>query len=328
MWQKKRRISLALQGGGAHGAFTWGVLDRLLEEEYLCFDGVSGTSAGAMNATVLAQGLMAGGNEGGREALAAYWNAVMPNMPLQVRSRMLEAGSQALLKVLSPYQFNPMDLNPLRDIVNKHIDFERLRKESPVKLFIAATRVRTGALKLFREYELDTDHLLASACLPTIHHAINIDGEDYWDGGFAGNPAVYPLVFDCSTPDVIIVLLQPIDRPDTPKSTHSISERIGEMTFGATFVREMRAIAATREQTRRSLLPIGRIERRLRSARFHIVQADELMRTLKRESKYDTRRVFLTHLFEQGREHAEEWLDKHKRDLGKRPSADIAELFL
>lgn len=327
LWPKKQQLSLALQGGGAHGAFTWGVLDRLLEEEHLRFEGVSGTSAGAMNATMLAQGLMEGGHEGARERLAGFWNAVMPTLPFQMRSPVLEAGQQAMMKLLSPYQFNPLDMNPLRDIVNKHVDFERLRRESPVKLFIAATRVRTGGLKLFTERELDSDRLLASACLPSLHKAVEVEGEAYWDGGFAGNPAVYPLLFECKSKDIMIVLLQPIERHDTPKSVKSISERIGEMSFGATFTREMRAIAATRELSRKSMWPLSKLERRFRDARFHIVEADELMRGLDRSSKYDTRRVFLTHLFEQGRGHAEEWLDRHQRDLGRRPSADLSALF-
>lgn len=304
-----RRLNLALQGGGAHGAFTWGVLDRLLEERKLDFEGVSGTSAGAMNAAVLAQGLMDGGREGARAALGSFWHSVSPALPLSPRA---SEAALNLTRHFSPYQLNPLDVNPLRDTVERHVDFAALRRNSPVKLFIAATRVRSGSLVLFREGELDCDRLLASACLPSVHRAVEIDGEAYWDGGFSANPAIYPLLEDCRCGDNLLVLLQPVDRPQTPRSSEAIAERIGELSFGSAFTREMQDIA------RRGAGG---------GARFHLIQDEELMRGLDRRSKYDTRRAFLDSLFEAGRQQADAWLRRHRRHIGSRASIDIGKLF-
>ncbi|TXT29623.1 MAG: NTE family protein [Rhodocyclaceae bacterium] len=210
---KTHAINLALQGGGAHGAFTWGVLDALLEDSAFTFDGVSGTSAGAMNALCLAHGLMTGGRDGAREALARFWTGVAASSPF---AKSGDAGGEVnpALKLmlqwtnhLSPEQLNPFDLNPLRDILGEQFDFARLRHDAPVKLFIAATHANSGKLRLFRNHELSVDTLLASACLPTIHRTIVIDGEPYWDGGYSANPAVFPLAYQCTSPDILLILL-------------------------------------------------------------------------------------------------------------------------
>ena len=215
-------ISLALQGGGAHGAFTWGVLDTLLERGNFRFDGVSGTSAGAMNAVCLAHGLMEGGADGARQALERFWLAVADTSPFPASG---ESGAEVpvALKLmlrwtdhLTPEQLNPLDLNPLRDIVAEQFDFARLRRESPVRLFIAATHANTGQLRLFRNAELSADTLLASACLPTIHRTVVIDGEPYWDGGYSANPAVFPLAWECSAADLLLILLTPLRFAETP----------------------------------------------------------------------------------------------------------------
>ena len=187
-----------MQGGGAHGAFTWGVLDRLLEDERLEIEAISGASSGAMNAVMLAHGLTIGGREGARQALAHFWETVANRMPFNPRQGSLFLG---LTRILSPYQLNPFDLNPLRDIVTDLVDFERLRTEDNIKLFVAATQVRTGKLRLFETEELSADALLASAALPSLHHAVEIEGEPYWDGGFSANPAIFPLLYHCESRD-------------------------------------------------------------------------------------------------------------------------------
>lgn len=231
----KPRICLALQGGGAHGAFTWGVLDFLLEASDLQFEGVSGTSAGAMNAVVLADGLMKGGRDGARAALAEFWREVAASVPFEVAVRTLDGESVTLTPAMkmmmgwtslfSPYELNPFDLNPLRKLVTRMVDFERLRRRSPVKLFIAATAANTGRLRLFKEHELTVDSILASACLPSIHHSVEIDGEPYWDGGFTANPAVFPLFYECPGRDILLVLINPLRHRDTPRSAEEIRTR-------------------------------------------------------------------------------------------------------
>ena len=239
---QKPSLSLALQGGGAHGAYTWGVLDRLLEAG-IRIDGISGTSAGAMNAVALAHGWTAGGADGARAALADFWQAVGDSVPFHVEllNSLNSTTDGALptpmnvmmgfMRLFSPYQLNPFELNPLRDVVRAQFDFERLRCDCPLKLFIAATTVRTGKVRLFHTAELSEAALLASACLPTLHHAVEIDGEHYWDGGFTANPAIYPLLYECTTPDILMVLLNPLQLDEAPRSAEDISARSIELGF-------------------------------------------------------------------------------------------------
>jgi NTE family protein len=330
-------VSLALQGGGAHGAFTWGVLDHLLEDGRLRFDGVSGTSAGSMNAVVLAQGLMVGGFDGARAALSKFWNTVADSAPFVASMPAGEGGFPVLGPVvrlmlqladhLSPAQLNPFDLNPLRDIVASQIDFEQLRARSPVKLFIAATHANSGKLRVFRSAELSVDTILASACLPTIHHSVIIDGEPYWDGGYSANPAVFPLFYHCGSPDILLVLLTPLRYKETPRTAYDIKARQRELGFQSTFLREMRVFAHLREFVSGSWMPLGRLERRVARVRFHMIAADELMSELPAETKLIADKRFFTMLRDSGREHAKAWLDEHRAALGKRSTVDLASLF-
>lgn len=330
--RKTRTINLALQGGGAHGAFTWGVLDALLEDGRLDFEGISGTSAGAMNAVVLAHGLVQGGRDGARQALANFWQAVAGSAPLISAGADAESGSLPpnvrtmlyWMQQLSPQQFNPLDINPLRDIVSTQIDFERLRAASPLKLFIAATNANSGRLRLFRNHELDVASVLASACLPTLHHAIEIDGEPYWDGAYAANPAVFPLLYDCNCADILLVLLSPEARSNSPHTPQDIRQRSLELAFKSTFLREMRSLAHARAYAGRSLLPLGSLERRLRQANIHEIDAGELMNQLAAESRLTTCLPFLEMLRDQGRAHAQAWLDAHYAAVGRRSSMDIS----
>lgn len=332
-------LSLALQGGGAHGAYTWGVLDRLLEDGWR-LDGVSGTSAGAMNAVALAQGWTTGGAEGARAALEAFWMAVGDSTPFHLdlmhslnpaQNGGLPAPMNMMLglaRLFSPYQLNPFELNPLRDVVRAQFDLERLRRSCPLKLFIAATAVRSGKVHLFRTHDLSEEALLASACLPTLHHAIEIGGEHYWDGGFTANPAIYPLMYECSTPDILLVLLNPLVHDEAPRSAAEIAARSMELGFSTTFLREMRMIAHARSYIDESKrwMPRGRLEQKLIRLRFHLIDAQELSEA-GGDSKLNASTRFLLHLRELGRARAEDWVRRHRRDVGRRESVDLERLF-
>ncbi|WP_374402287.1 patatin-like phospholipase family protein [Niveibacterium sp.] len=332
-----RRLNLALQGGGAHGAFTWGVLDRLLEDGRMRFDGVSGTSAGAMNAVMLAQGLSVGGADGARQALADFWSAVARSLPFDVtlpaadgQGVVIAPPFKMMLQwthYLSPDQLNPFDLNPLRDIVSAQVDFARLRRASPVKLFIATTHANSGKLRVFRNAELSADVVLASACLPTLHRAIVIDDEPYWDGGYAANPAVFPLFYECVSRDILLVLLTPLKHAETPASATDIRCRILEIAFNSTFLREMRMFAHLRDYTRRSWLPLGRFERRVSQTRFHLIGAEDLLGALPAETKLAANMQFFEMLRDQGRARADDWLQAHAEQVGRHSSVDLGALF-
>lgn len=254
-------IDLALQGGGAHGAYTWGVLDRLLEEPRLLIEGISGTSAGSMNAAVLASGYVSGGANGAREALASFWKRVsdaarfspFQRGPLDILSGNWTMDNSPLFvaldiasRLFSPYDLNPTDLNPLRDILAESINFSALIR-SPIKLFITATNVKTGRGRVFRNKEITPDVLLASACLPSMFQAIEIDGEVYWDGGYTGNPTITPLIQECESSDTLLVQINPIERPGTPKSARDILNRLNEVAFNAPLMKELRMIALLRK---------------------------------------------------------------------------------
>lgn len=315
-----RRLNLALQGGGAHGAFTWGVLDRLLQQPGLEIEAISGTSAGAMNAVMLAQGWLENGPEGARNCLNRFWHEVAAQSPARwlpemkgMEPALNSALNKWLLRLssqLSPYDLNPLDINPLESLLSDSVEFERLRHESPFKLYIAATRVSNGKLKLFRESELDVDRVLASACLPTIHRAIEVEGEYYWDGGFSGNPALYPLVYDSQSRDILLVLLTPAERPDLPTDIDAIGARVAEFGFNSAFLREMRAIARVRQRAQSKLWVVGALERRLRRLRFHLIEPSATMTNLSRASRYDTRLAFLLGLKQLGEQQAQQWLEQ------------------
>ncbi|NTV09953.1 MAG: patatin-like phospholipase family protein [Zoogloea sp.] len=334
--RRNTTINLALQGGGAHGAYTWGVLDYLLEDGRLSFEGVSGTSAGAMNAVVLAHGLMAGGREGARAALADFWNAVAGSLPFEVVMDSPNGDGLTLVPALrsmmqwtlyfSPDQLNPFDLNPLRDIIDRQIDFERLRRDCPVKLFIAATNANSGKLKLFRQPQLSAEAVLASACLPTMHHTIEIEGESYWDGGYSANPAVFPLFYECSSREIMLVLLTPLKHKETPHTAQDIRSRTLELAFNSTFLREMRMFAHLQEYVGEGM-PLGRFERHIARTHFHVIEAEELMAELGTETKLAANLRFFQMLKDLGRQRAGQWLRTHYAQVGKRSTVDLAGLF-
>ena len=325
-------IDLALQGGGSHGAFTWGVLDRLLEEPSLKIDGISGTSAGAMNAAVLADGYAAGGAEGARAALESFWRAVSDSArfspfqrsPLDVLlGRWSLDHSPAYIavdlmsRVFSPYDLNPTGKNPLADLLVETIDFERLAR-SPVRLFITATNVHTGRGRIFRNPEITADVLLASACLPTMFQAVEIDGVPYWDGGYAGNPTITPLVRESDAHDTILVQINPRERPTTPKSASDILNRLNEISFNAPLMKELRMIALLRQVAD----PGNGEGARWAGMRTHRIMT-EMMVDLSASSKLNAEWAFLSMLRAEGHRAASEFLDEHGKDLGKTSTADI-----
>ncbi len=340
--RRQKVFSLALQGGGSHGAFTWGVLDRLLEDPRLEIEGISGASAGAMNAVMLAAGLADGGREGARQRLAEFWERIGEEgrfTPFQPGLLDLLDGRQgmdwspgyqfarALGRTLSPYQLNPLDRNPLREIVTALVDFERLRRSSPLKLYLATTHVPTGQLRVFRTEEVSAEVVLASACLPSIQQAVTIDGEPYWDGGYTANPPIFPLLYGCDHPDIVAVLLTPLVRSGTPSSVEAIREREAELTFSTAFLGEMRAIAQAQERLRRRLFALGDLERRLKRLKFHLIQADHVLGPLSHSSKLNTRREFLTMLRAEGRACADRWLEEHFTRIAIGSSVDLNALF-
>jgi NTE family protein len=339
-WRNARRsparLNLALQGGGAHGAFTWGVLDALLEDPRIEFEGLSGSSAGAMNAVVLADGWMKGGREGARQGLAQFWTAVGRQSPpgMAAHGEGDTIGLSPASKLLatwaaffSPSQLNPFDLNPLRELLARQIDFEQLRRHCPVKLFVAATQANTGKVRVFRESELTIDMLLASACLPKIHRPVTIEGEPFWDGGYSANPAVFPLFYDCDSRDVLLVLLSPLEHPETPHSVQQIEARIVELAFSANFMREMRMIVQAVEFSGSSYLPLGRLERRLHAMRFHMIDSSQLVMLQSTETKLLTYGPFLEKLMGQGRERSAAWIAAHFEGVGRRSTFDLKHRF-
>ena len=335
-WQGLRapraRLNLALQGGGAHGAFTWGVLDALLEDPAIRFEGLSGSSAGAMNAVVMADGWMKGGAEGARRGLTDFWAAIGKQLPEGFISRGesdeidLTSGSKWLARwaaFFSPSQLNPFDLNPLRELLKQQVDFDGLRAFSPFKLFVGTTQANSGKLRVFREHELTLDVLLASACLPKIHHAIEIDGEPYWDGGYSANPAVFPLFYDCDSHDVLLVLLTPLKHEGELRSVEEIESRIIELAFSANFMREMRMFAHATEFSSRSFLTMGRLERRLKNMRFHMIDSSDVASLQRIKTQAFAYGPFLERLRGHGRQRGDAWLAQHAGALGRRTTVDV-----
>jgi NTE family protein len=332
----EHRLSLALQGGGAHGAFTWGVLDALLQDPRIQFEGISGSSAGAMNAVVLAHGWMQGGREGARQALTDFWTGLGQQMPWTLVTQG-EGDAISLLPAarmfaswagqFAPTQLNPLALNPLRTLLKKQIDFEALRAHSPFKLFVGATQVNTGKLRVFRENELTVDMLLASACLPKIHHAVEIEGQLYWDGGFSANPAVFPLFYDCEACDVLLVLLSPLLHKGTPKSMEEIQTRTEELGFKAHFMREMQMFARTTAFSNTSAMGAGPLERRLREMRFHMVDTSTTDSLRRADTKMLAHGPFLEALNRQGQVCGAQWLEQSASAVGRHSSIDVASMF-
>jgi NTE family protein len=325
-------VDLALQGGGAHGAFTWGVLDRLMEEPGLQIEGISGTSAGAMNAAVLISGQAAGGANGAKAALEQFWKRVSDaallspfrRTPLDVMlgrwtldTSPIFVTLDLMARIFSPYDLNPHGANPLRDILADCIDFWRVAK-SQVKLFVTATNVHTGRGHIFRNAELTPEVLLASACLPTLFQAIEIDGEAYWDGGYAGNPTITPLICECSSSDTILVQVNPIERPGTPRSARDIINRVNEVSFNATLLKELRMMAVLRQ-----VADPGNSEgARWAKMRIHRISS-ATMTELGYSSKLNAEWDFFLMLRNEGRRSAEAFFAAHGGDLGARSTLDL-----
>ena len=343
----KLPIDLALQGGGSHGAFTWGVLDRLLEEESLEVSAISGTSAGAMNAVAMAAGLMDGGRAGARRVLRQFWTRVAEISPFHtLQSSPLGAAfapAQALMapwlaplkqfnaalgSQLSPYQLNPLNLNPLRDVLVETVDFKRVCACHKTRLFIAATQVRTGKLRVFGQHELTADMVMASACLPLLFQAVEIDGEAYWDGGYAGNPSLMPLITDSPADDLLLVQINPVQRDEVPKRASDILDRINEVTFNASLLKEMRSIALLKQlihgEGRSGQRHRQPLFKRVQDLRVHLIDGGESLSPLGAASKTETQWAFLSRLHDLGHASASRWLTEHGHHLGERSSFDLA----
>lgn len=337
-----RSINLAFQGGGSHGAFTWGVIDHLLEDGRLSFDGISATSAGAMNAVVYAYGKMRGGPDGARQALHDFWQRVSrsaaPYSPLALTpvEKLLGVPAEqswayttfeSLTRTFSPYQLNPRNLNPLRDVLAACVDFDELQHCKSSKLFLSATNIRTGNVRIFNTAQITIEAVLASACLPFLFQAIEIDGAFYWDGGYMGNPSLFPLFYETSSRDVVVVHINPIFCADIPKSAAEITDRVNEITFNAALLKEFRAVAFVTK-----LLEDGWIKdeyrAKLRHVLVHSIRADDALNSLGAASKVNADWHFLTDLRDRGRATAEHWLAENYIHLGKRATVDLASEYL
>ena len=333
-------ISLALQGGGAHGAFQWGVLDRLIEHGGLDIQSITAASAGAMNAVALVAGMVEGGPDAARAKLESFWRAVSQGGTRGVFGENLVANlatdwftnnpayryMEALTSqvAVSPYDFNPLNLNPLRDILREQIDFKAIREQSTIDLIISATAVRTNEAKLFKGPELTAEHVMASACLPDVFQAVEIDGAPYWDGGYLANPPIWPLV-ECRARDVLLCLLNPLETKKTPKTTSEIMDRLNEISFNASVAAELRAVAVVQDLIKRGLLKAGAGYMDLR---FHMIAADGRLSDLKLPSKFNTDWSFLQDLKKRGRAAAEDWLKDHLDQVGEQSSVDLGKAFL
>ena len=333
-----KTINLALQGGGSHGALTWGVLDRLLEDERIAIAEISGTSAGAMNAAVLADGWQRGGRDAARGALESFWRAVSKAAmfsPIQrspidrlIGKYSLDRSpgyllAESMSRIFSPYELNPLGLNPLRDILLETVDFDRVNCCRDIVVHVTATNVRTGQPRVFSRGEVTCDAVMASACLPQLYPAVVIDGEEYWDGGFSANPAIMPLVRSAAAADIVIVQINPVVRSEAPRSARDIINRVNEISFNTALIKELRAIALLKELVRESGLEPGVIG----NTYLHLIHTDAEVQDLAASSKLNAEWPYLRLLFERGRNWAERWLDENFADLGERSTFDLEEFF-
>ena len=334
-----KKINLGLQGGGAHGAFTWGVLDYLLEDGRLDIEGISGASAGAINAVMLTDGLARGGPQEARKRLADFWRAAsldgnLPGLQRAVFDRLLsftpfqgapaEAWFGALARYLSPYDINPLNINPLRDVIERFVDFEAVRACKEVSLFISATNVHTGRVRIFSQDKLTPDVVTASACLPFLFRAVEIDGVPYWDGGYMGNPAIFPFFNTTLSEDVLIVQINPIERTATPHTQTEIMNRINEITFNSSLLAEFRAIDFVTRLIDQGRLPHGTREGEYRRINVHRIALDATFRELNAGSKLNSDFDFFEMLRDGGRTAAKTFLAAHFEDIGKRSTIDLA----
>jgi NTE family protein len=330
---RRCKIALALQGGGSHGAFTWGVLDRLLEEPTFDIIGVTGTSAGAVNTVLLADGLVRGGPEKARQGLRGFWEAIgrMPgvgsllwpmsgSMAAKIRIEHMPAYQawDMVTRNLSPYELNPFDFNPLRELLERLVDFDRLRRQDDIQAVLCATNVRSGKRRSFSNADLTVDAVLASACLPELFPAIEIGGEAYWDGGYTGNPAIVPLIRQLPGCDLVIVRIDPVQRRDLPRSMRDIRDRVTEISFNSASDTELAALGMLLTFMDDGLLPRERFGR----FRFHAIEASALLEGLPLSSKRNNYAPFLDYLFDNGRGTANAWLVTHRDAIGERSTFD------
>ena len=334
----EKTVSLALQGGGAHGAFTWGVLDAILEDGRLAIELITGASAGAMNAVILADGWIEGGPDGARTQLEAFWRRVSLDGGLTEIQRTLfdrylgfwcPDGSpvhlwlDAWTRSASPYETNPLDINPLHDLIDELIDFDRLRQMRGVKLFVTATNVWTGKGHVFERQDLTAAHVMASACLPMLFQAVEIEGEPYWDGGYVGNPALFPLFYNVESNDVLLVQINPIERRTTPRTAHEIQNRLSEITFNSGLLRELRAIDFV---TR--LIDQGKLSRdEYKRVLMHRIHGGEQLDAFTAASRLNASWSFFQDLRDLGREAARRWLARHYDAIGRRATLDLREAY-
>ncbi|MGH6829602.1 MAG: patatin-like phospholipase family protein, partial [Methylocella sp.] len=332
-WTGQKKVSLALQGGGSHGAFTWGVLDYLLEDGRFDIEAITGTSAGAMNAVALAEGYFEGGREGARKCLAKFWRSISEagafsridrrfldiffSSPLQ--SMATQWWTDFLTHYASPYDLNPLNINPLRDHLEKMVDFAKVRALTELKLFIVATNVQPGRIKIFEGPELAADHVMASACLPYLFQAVEIDGVSYWDGGYMGNPALFPLFHKTACPDIVIIQINPIERDEVPRSAHEIQDRLNEITFSGALLGELRAIDFVNR-----LIDSGKLSRDDYMRPFvHRIGGGSLLAPFPASSKLDASWSFVSKLHGFGREAAKQWLDETYDLIGREGSLNL-----
>lgn len=334
----RKHISLALQGGGSHGAYTWGVLTRFIEDRRLFIDGLSGTSAGAMNAVMFAEGFRRGKRQGAIDHMAEFWHRIAetaeysPLKPTPFRRMM---GSWRIgdnpaynafdlfTRLFSPYEFNPFDYNPLRKILDDMIDYEALQAHDEFKIFVTATNVKSSKSKIFRTPDLTCNAILASACLPFMFKAVEVNGEHYWDGGYMGNPKIYPLIHECRSNDVLIVQINPMQRPDVPRTARDILNRVNEISFNSSLVREMSGIALISDLIKQGEMKAGRYQQ----VNFHIVDGEQDLIDVGAASKVNADKKFLLHLFEMGHAAADAWIEQNVDKIGVESTFDVLQKF-
>ncbi len=333
-----KRVNLALQGGGAHGAFTWGVLDHLLSDDRLSVEGISGTSAGAVNAVMLADGLVRGGREEARKRLADFWRSAsstgnLPALQREVMQRLLsftpiegtpvQAWFDALSRYFSPYDVNPLNINPLKDLIEHFVDFEALHACRDLQIFISATNVHTGRVRIFPREKITADAVMASACLPLLFRAVEIDGVAYWDGGYRGNPVIFPFFRTTNTEDVLVVQINPVVRNETPTSSSEIMNRINEITFNSPLIDEYRAIDFVARLIDQGRLPRGTGPGEYRRINVHRIVLERFGTHFDAFSKLSTDFDFFEMLYVSGKRAARRFMDEHFDDIGKKSTVDL-----
>lgn len=323
-------INLALQGGGSHGAFTWGVLDRLLEEKNLKIEGISGTSAGAINGALIATGIITAGRQEAQKNLDRFWHSIANIAPQAIIFPFLSWTPNTffpfgfwfdyLSQLFSPYDINPFNYNPIQSILRECINFECLRKTDKIKIYVSATNVETNRIKVFENKDICLESLLASICLPNISQAVEWNEKFFWDGGFMGNPILEPLIYNCTSKDLMIVHVNPIERKGIPKKSSDISNRMNEVTFNASLMREIRNIVNIQKLSEGKWCDQ---ENPYATLRLHTISDEKFMTTLGPNSKFNIRLDFLNSLKEKGRDAASKWLKKNYKYIGVKMSMDL-----